>query len=146
MSEQFVFPFISEPVVPTLADNLIHLMGILKKFELDIRTALEYGNNSHSFDDVVRMAVLGEVDVYEFPNSVIIMELTKYPNFSVYHGFIATGDLQEILDAHGLMFREAKLRGAKYLSIAGRRGWERAMKQRGWDHRLSILYKEVPDE
>lgn len=146
LADQLSFSFVEPVKKPTLLDNLDRTLAALRKFELDICRALEYGNNSHSFDDIVRLVLDGSVDMYEFPNSVIIMELTHYPNFSVYHGFIAAGDLQEILDAHTMMFKEARLRGAKYLSIAGRRGWEKAMRNHGWSHKLSIMQVEVPHE
>lgn len=144
-TEQIAFDFYEQPVSPLLV-GLRRTLDVLEKFQLDICAALEYGNNSHTFDDIVKLALVGEVDVYELPNSVIVMELSKYPQFAVYHGFIAAGNLEEILSAHKMMFREARLRGAKYLSIAGRRGWEKAMKAHGWQHKLSIMQIEVPYE
>ena len=119
------------------------LIGALEKFELDIREALCYGTNSHTFDYVCARVLSGSADLYEFPNSVIIMEKSVYPNHSVYHGFIAAGDLQEILDAHPLIEEEAKKRGCEYLSIAGRKGWEKPMKKYGWKHSLTIMKKEL---
>jgi hypothetical protein len=118
----------------------------LEKFELDIKEALCYGTGSHNFTDVVARVLTGTLDLYVFPNSVIIMEFTKYPNHSVYHGYIAAGDLQEILDAHPMIEKEARARKCKYLTIAGRKGWERPMKLHGWQHSLSVMQKEVSYE
>ena len=138
------FDFDSSPTMGELKlDAIKKLADDLLKFRLDIEAALEYGNNSHSFDHIVDEVMQGRLHLYPLKNSFIIMEVHKYPNFSVYHGFLAGGDLQEILDAHPMIIQNAKQLGCKGLSIAGRRGWEKAMKPHGWKHNLSYMYREI---
>ncbi len=129
----------------TLLGRAQRLLYVLQKFELDICKALKYGSNSHTFDDIVRSALSGDIDVYELPNAVIIAELSTYPQHKVYHIFIAAGDLDEILDYQPRLHEEAKLRGASYLTLAGRKGWERVLKEHGWKHNLSIMNVRVND-
>lgn len=116
----------------------------LEKFEVDISKALKYGNASHTFEDVAVRVLSGKLDAYVYPNSIILMELCQYPQHSVYHGFVAAGNLDEILAAEPSLLREARLRKCSYLSIAGRRGWEPVLRNIGWTHSLSIMVREVP--
>ena len=115
----------------------------LLKYRLDICAALEYGKNSHNFEHVIDEVMKGRLHFYPLENSFIIMEVHTYPNFKLYHGFLAGGDLQEILDAHPMIISNAKQLGCKGLSIAGRRGWEKAMKAHGWKHDLSYMSLEI---
>lgn len=128
-------------------DGMDDMTAALRKFRVDIEAALGYGGHSHSFANVVAMCVTGEVDLYILPSSVIMMQLTDYPNYKSYHAFIAAGDLDEIIEAqNGLLIREARLRGASKLTLAGRRGWARALKSEGWEDKLVIMHKDVPNE
>ena len=120
------------------------LIAGLRKFRVDIEKALEYGNSSHGFDDIALKALTGEVDTYILPNSVIIMELDASPKHKSYHAFIAAGDLDEIIEAqNGLLIREAKYRNAKYLTLAGRRGWAKVLEKHGWTEQLVVMSKEI---
>lgn len=142
---QLTFDFADvQEVVPM--DSLAkaeHIIHALKKFRVDIEAALLYGSNSHSFNDVVATVFSGELELHALPNSVILMEHTKYPNHSVYHAYIAAGDLQEILDALPMLDKRARELGCKYLTLNGRRGWESALKNYGWTYSLSMMEKEV---
>ena len=123
------------------------MIAALRNFRLDIEKALEYSGGSHSFEHVAAMCITGQADLYVLPNSVIIMELHTYPNHKVYHAFIAAGDLDEIVEAQSTtLIREAQLRGAKYLTLAGRTGWTKTLKTEGWTHTLCLMQKEVPYE
>lgn len=122
---------------------LKQLCDDLLKHRLDIEKALCYGRNSHNFEHVVDEVMKGRLHFYPLENSFIIMEVHVYPNYSVYHGFLAGGDLEEILNAHPMIMANAKQLGCVALSISGRRGWEKAMKAYGWKHDLSYMYKEL---
>lgn len=124
-------------------DNLLKLVTDLKKYKLDIEKALEYGGNSHSFDDIVGQVLQGRLHFYPLENSFVIMEVHKYPNFNVYHGFLAGGKLEEIIAFQDTLVGNAKQLNCKGISISGRRGWEKALKPLGWRHQLSHLVLEI---
>lgn len=128
-----------------ILDRMEHLIAALRKHKAEINEALAYTGFSYSFHHVVLRVMTGDLDCFVFPNSVIMAEVVEAPNFKSYGIYIAAGDLQEILDAEDLMLAEARLRGCRYLSMTGRRGWEKPLKQMGWQHSLSILKKDVPD-
>lgn len=129
-----------------LAARLIAALQAMQKHRLDIEKALWYADNSHTFDDVVIRLMRGELDIFEFDNSLIITEVYDAPQHRTFHLYIGCGDLDEILSKEDLMMNEARLRGCKFISIAGRRGWEKPLREMGWKHSLSILRKEIPYE
>lgn len=128
----------------TKAEKVITLMRAMLKYKLDIEAALNYSNNSHSFDNIVDMVVTGTVHFYELKNSYILMEIQTFPNHKVYHVFLAGGEKEELLDVHPWMLENAKTLGCKFVSICGRLGWVKELKQHGWTYQYAILSKEVP--
>ncbi len=115
----------------------------LEKFKTEIEAALAYGNHSHSFDDIVYKVMLGTVDFYPLENSYMIMEVHTFPKHSTYHGFLAGGHWPEIMAFQPTILEIAKSKGCKYLSISGRHGWTKVMKDYGWQHQYSVCYREV---
>lgn len=129
-----------------ILDRMELIINALRKHKPEINEALAYAGFSYSFHHVVMRAVSGDLDCYVLPNSVILAEVVEAPNFRTYSLYISAGDLQEILSQEDQMLHEARLRKCRYLSITGRRGWEKPLKAMGWQHSLSILKKDVPDE
>ena len=132
------------PEGTTKAEKVMELMQSLLKYRLDIESALNYANNSHSFDNIVDMVVTGAVHFYPLENSYVLMEVQTFPNHKVYHVFLAGGEKEEILDVHPWMLENAKVLGCKYVTICGRLGWVKELKKRGWIYQYAILSKEVP--
>lgn len=128
---------------PDLLRSVAHTLAVLEKFRLDIQKALCYDSSNTTFDDVVLGVLKGELDVYELPNSVIIAHDRSTRKFPTYHLFLCAGELDELLAQEDMMIREAKLRGAKRLTLAGRRGWEKPLKKMGWEHVSSTFKKDV---
>jgi len=125
------------------AETVIALLQSLLACKVDIEKALEYANKSHSFDDIVDMVVTGAVHYYALENSFVIMEVHNFPNHSNYHTFLAGGDMTEILDVNDWMLDNARALGCKYVTVTGRKGWERQLKKYGWDYRYTVMAKAV---
>jgi hypothetical protein len=124
--------------------NLQKLIADLLHFQLDIQAALSYAHDSHTFDDIVDMVLTGRLHFYKASEEAfIIMEVQRYPQHNVYHCFLAGGDLEDILETHPVLELNAKKLDCIYTSVAGRRGWERVLKKRGWEYGLTIMYREV---
>ena len=127
-------------------DDITHMIAALKKFELDIREALRYGGDTNTYEQVCAGCIAGAYTMFVLPNSVIIAEVAEYPTHKVFHQFIACGDLAELIEAqNGLLIREAKLRGATALTLAGRKGWLKALEPHGWRSNLVLMRKEIND-
>lgn len=132
---------------PTGGDNLAEqvttLMAIMLRWKPEIESAMHHVYGMYSFNDVVAMVLTQQVQLYEYHNCIILMQVNKFPQFSAYHCFLACGDMQGIKDAEPELNEIAKKLQCKFLSISGRTGWTRALKADGWDHALSTLFKET---
>jgi hypothetical protein len=126
-----------------LAGDVIALMRDLLRWQEQIERALRDLDGMYSFNDIVASVLRQERHFYDFGDCCVIMQYEKYPGYSIYHCFIACGKFEAILASEVGISEVAKKLGCKYLSIAGRVGWPRKLKQHGWTHKLSVLHKEV---
>lgn len=145
---QLNFDFIvdSQPIPfegESKTDYTLHVLTMLKKYQLDIKKALSYSGDAYSFDDIAEGVLQGRYHFYPLPNSFVIMELSEFPNYKVYHTFLAGGDMNEIIGTHPWMKENAKVLGCKYVSVTGRHGWTRKLKAEGWKHMYDTLYLEL---
>ena len=141
---------ITAEVAPTVensdlpyAANVMQLCTDLLGYRVDIEAALQYADNSHTFDDVSKLVLSGRLHFYKLANSYVIMERQQYPQHSVYHCFLAGGDKHEIEAAESMLNKNAKALGCKTMTIVGRAGWARELRKLGWKHQYSVLSKEV---
>ena len=126
-----------------LATKTILLMQDILRWKPGIEEALSYSNGSHTFDDVVRKIVVGEVHFYSYEGCFTIMQVIQYPQYRTYHCFLAAGNQDALDNARDDMLRAAKRLECRYLSISGRHGWVRRLVTRGWKHVYSTMYLEV---
>lgn len=145
---QLAFDFEKDASPPDMGEvrinSLLSLLLDLKRFRLDIEKALCYSSDAYSFDNIVDGVLRGNYHFYPLKNSCVITELVNYPNYKVYHGFIAAGNLEEIREfVHTIGNANAKQLGCKYMTLAGRHGWTREFGRDGWKHTLSTMQREV---
>lgn len=117
----------------------------LEKFQLDIDAALSYSSYSHSFDTIVAMIMTGKLKFIPLEKSFLITEFHTTPNYTTYHVFLAGGDLEELMAYQPELEKTAKEANCKYLSLTGRRGWEKPLKTQGWRLQYVTLYKEIDE-
>lgn len=128
---------------PDLATKTILLMNDLLRWKDGIEEALSYSNGSHTFDDVVRKVVTGEVHFYSYDECFTIMQVIIYPQYKTYHCFLAAGNQEALDNVRDDMLEVARTLGCRYLSISGRHGWVKRLQSRGWKHVYSTMYLEV---
>ena len=124
-------------------DRLLEIVTNLKRFRTEIEEALAYADNSHTFDRICERVIHGDLLMYVFDNSVLLCEISEYPNFKTFHVYLGGGDLKEMLDAQEIIEADAILFDCKYVSMTGRIGWKPHFEKRGWTHSLSIYKKEL---
>ena len=136
----------SDPA-PSYADGVRAVLDILDKHRVDIEKALCYGRNSHTYNDVCKKVIEGELIFIPLADSVMLCEVSHLPQFSTFHCFVAAGDLDELLtEGTTQLGIAAQAYGCKHISMAGRRGWEPVLKKQGWVAPLTGMYKEVTHE
>jgi len=127
----------------TLAEQLHSLSAALIKYRVDIEKSLEYAHGSYTYDDVVAGIMQGRFQLYTHKQSYVVCETQKSPQYSIYHAFLAGGDLDEVLEMHEALVPVAKRVGAKYATMNGRLGWTKPLKAVGWEPRYVVYYKEL---
>jgi len=134
---------LNEGMTANLAGSVIELMRDLLEWQEHIEKAMGHVDNQYSFNDIVASVIRGERHFYKFDGCCVIMQREAYPAYSIYHCFVACGDMQAIKDAEPKINEIAKELGCKYMAISGRTGWPRALKNDGWKHVISVMYKET---
>lgn len=117
----------------------------LDRFRSLIEEAIEHGGRTHTFDDIVTMVLTGRVVFWPLVNSFLITEIVDYPQERCYHIFLAGGEIEELIEMHHKVQQAAIEQGCSHLSIAGRKGWVRALKSHGWTPQLIVLKKPIID-
>jgi len=106
-----------------------------------IESALEYGGGTHHYEDIVEAIVAGTMQLWPAKDSCLVTEITVFPRKKVLHVFLGGGDLDEIIDMHSSVVQWAKDQGCESLTMTGRKGWLRALKDNGWKSQLVLLEK-----
>jgi hypothetical protein len=94
---------------------------------------------THSFDDVVGMVVEGKLIPLFFEECFALALVHQFPQAKHYHIFACGGKLQAIIDNTETFKDDAKRRGCDRITISGRKGWIRALKQIGARPTYSVM-------
>ena len=117
-------------------------------FELErckkwIEDALEYSGGTHDFKDIVDGVISGNMHLWSGDNSCTVTLFTVYPKKTLLHVFLAGGDLDEILEIEKSMVDFAKQNGCDGLTLSGRVGWKKVLRDIGWNEQFLTLKKEI---
>lgn len=131
------------PVEKPILERMDMLLKNLRRWEDQIRVALHHGRDAHKFDDIVAMIMANRVHFYALDKSFTIMEVLEFPQYKVYHCFLAGGELKGVIESIEPMSQVARALNCKYLSMSGRKGWGKVLAERGWKHITTTMYLEV---
>lgn len=115
------------------------------KWRETMEKALSHGPHTHTVDDIFAMCMANNLQFYDFDDCFIIMEVILHPKLRSYHAFLTGGNMESILDKEPMMMEIARVMNCTVLTAAGREGWQRVFKKRGWDFFCVTMYKEVPN-
>lgn len=115
----------------------------LERCRVWIENALQYAGGTHDFFDIVRGVMSGHMQLWAGPDGCAVTEITVYPKRKILHVFLAGGKMDQILDFEESAIAFAKLNGCTALSLAGRKGWARVHKDRGWKEAHVVMTKEL---
>jgi len=108
-----------------------------------IEAALEYSGGTHDYFDVCQAVFTGKMQLWAAEKGCMVTEIVVYPKKKVLHIFLAGGELDQILDMEESLIKWAKLQGCESLSLAGRKGWIKALANRDWQYSHAIVSKEI---
>lgn len=127
-------------------DLSARLEALLKQMEERrpvIEAALAYTPGTHNYDVLLGMILQGQLAFWPLPNSFMLTEIHTFPLARHFHIFLAGGHLEELVHMHGDVIELARALQCDKLTLAGRPGWERALKRHGWSPYLVTLAKEI---
>src|SRR5215831_9032778 len=105
-----------------------------------IEAALEYCHGTHTIEDVEIGILQHHYQFWPGERSAMVTQILVYPRQRFAHIFLAGGDMDELRSMVKRLLRPyALLTNCSRVTLAGRRGWERALKGDGWETDLVCL-------
>lgn len=121
----------------------MNMFSELKRCQHWIESALVYSGGTHTFDDIVRAVYAGHMQFWPAERGCAITEILVYPQKKVLHVFLAAGEMDQIVDMDESAVEFARLNECNGMSIAGRKGWSRVLKDKGYKESFVTLSKEI---
>jgi hypothetical protein len=108
-----------------------------------LERALELGGCTHTLDDVWSQVESGDAQLWHDEGAVIITEVHDTPRMRVIHFWLASGELERVVQLSERALKWAGTQGCRQATLAGRRGWERVLAAAGWSPSLVLLSREI---
>lgn len=99
----------------------------------------------HTLGDVLDMIQRGDVQLWETKGAVLVTEIHRYPRSSVLHFWLAAGELDEVVALSHVAMAWGREQGCQRATLAGRRGWERALAGEGWSAEATLMGRTLND-
>jgi hypothetical protein len=114
----------------------------LTAYRPQIDAALARGGETHCFDDVVEAVRSGGMQAWVNGDTIAITEIIAYPRKKVLHCFLAGGNIDRVIEMMDSAAAWGRAHGCEAFTIAGRKGWVRALRAHGWKPTLYAM--ELP--
>jgi len=108
-----------------------------------IKAALRYSGGTHTYSDVCEAVKCGKMQLWPASKSCLVTEITQYPRKKVLHVFLAGGDLTEIKSMQDDVEAWGKSYGCTSMTMTGRKGWSKRIKDIGWKDQLVLMEKVI---
>ena len=124
-------------------DNNAYLYAELSRCQKWIEDALSYGGGTHTFEDVIEGVMSGHMQLWSGETACAVTEIIVFPKKKVLHVFLAGGSMDEIIAMNESAMIWGKAQGCKDMTISGRKGWERVLKNHGYKPVFTTLSLEI---
>jgi len=108
-----------------------------------IEAAIEYSGGTHEWSDIVEGIHSLRYQFWPAEKGCAVTEIIMFPKKKIFHVFLAGGEMDQIVDMNDSAAQFAKAQGCDGMSIAGRKGWSRVLKNEGWTESFTTLAKEL---
>ena len=108
-----------------------------------LEMALARAGGTHTYEDVLQAIRVGDMFFWPASKSCMVTEIVQYPRLRALHVFLAAGDLAEIKNMESSLISFAKSLKCSALSMSGRKGWTKALKELGWQESHITLVKKL---
>lgn len=104
-----------------------------------LEKALAAGGDTHTIGDVVAAVLAGEAQLWEDEGALIVTEIQVYPRKRTLHFWLATGGMAPVIALSHRILAWGREQGIETATLAGRRGWERALAGDGWRPAMTVM-------
>ncbi len=108
-----------------------------------LEEALSYTGGTHTIDDVQGALLQNRMALLAGENSALVCEIVDYPRLRALHVFLAAGNLTEIKSMNDRLDTTARFLGCSRITLAGRAGFARALKEFGYEKKWTCLSKDI---
>jgi hypothetical protein len=108
-----------------------------------IEAALEYSGGTHTPSDIAVGVLNGTMQLWPAERACAVTEIVVYPNKKVLHVFLAAGEMDQIVDMQKSAEAWGKAQDCTAMTIAGRKGWSKVLKDHGYEEKFVTLAKEI---
>lgn len=112
---------------------------LLERHRAKLEEALE-GDDFLGWDDLLRLVDEDRAIVLGDEAGVVVVQLTKKDELVFW---LAAGELETVLEYEQAVCEWARGRGIRAAVMEGRRGWEKALRTRGWKPTRTVYRKEI---
>ena len=116
---------------------------IMEPYRDLLESALAHSQGTHLWEDIVE--AVDEQDMFFWPgkNSAAITEVLDFPRKRCMHIFLAAGDMDELKEMEPCFVEFAKHFECDFVSLSGRAGWKKSLKDMGYEAAHLSLFKKV---
>ena len=101
-------------------------------------------DGTHDLSDVWKLVMADEAQFWPGEQSAVITEVLNLPKVKALHVWLAGGEMDELINKMlPAVEAFARAAGCNRLSIAGREGWERMLRGKGYDPAWRVVAKEL---
>lgn len=108
-----------------------------------VEAALSYSGDTHDFVHIFDGVVEGRFQFWSNDECCVVTEIVDYPKKRVLHIFLAGGKLEAIRALEEKAVKWAKQLGCSAFTLTGRKGWEKALKNDGWEYAHTSMIKRI---
>lgn len=109
-----------------------------------IAAALKYAGGTHTLSDLELGIEIGRFHLIPLNHSAMIVEIIEYPRVRALHIFLAGGVLEELKAFVDTRLQDiARDNRCQRITIAGRKGFSRALRDIGFKEKWTVLSRSV---
>ena len=116
---------------------------VMEPYRALLERALAHSQGTHLWEDIVE--AVEEKDMFFWPGkrSAAITEVLDFPRKRCMHIFLAAGDMDELKEMEPCFVEFAKHFECDFVSLSGRAGWQRSLKDMGYKDAHVSLFKRI---
>jgi hypothetical protein len=103
--------------------------------------ALDECRGTYTEDEIVGGLLSGRYLLFEGPDAAAVTYIDKFPTMTVFHMFLAGGNLTTLQAMEQNVAAQAKAAGIARMEISGRRGWLRTLP--GYSELCTTVFKDL---